>query len=265
MLCGNETHDPTTGRQTALSSHAPASSVRDNCSFASDPKKTLRLEVSEVRLSSQKQMLCGNETHDPTTGRQTAASSHAPASSVRDNCSFASDPKKTLRLEVSEARLSSQKQGLCGNETHDPTTGRQTAASSHAPASSVRDNCSFASDPQKTLRLEVSEVRLSSQKQMLRGPDTHDPTTGRQTAVSSHAPASSVRDNCSFASDPKKTLRLEVSEVRLSSQKQMLHGPETHDPTTSKQTAASNHTRASPLRFGVSEVRLSSQKQMLRT
>ena len=150
MLRGPETHDPTTSKQTAASSHAPASSVRDNCSFASDPKKTLRLEVSDVRLSSQKQMLCGNETHDPTTGRQTAASSHAPASSVRDNCSFASDPKKTLRLEVSEVRLSSQKQMLHGPETHDPTTSKQTAASNHTRAS----------DPKKTLRLEVSEVRL---------------------------------------------------------------------------------------------------------
>ena len=115
----------------------------------------------------------------------------------------------------------------CGQPSRHipPATSRQPVAKcARKRSSSVRDNCSFASDPSKTLRLEVSEVRLSSQKQMLRGPDTHDPTTGRQTALSSHAPASSVRDNCSFASDPKKTLRLEVSEVRLSSQKQMLCG-----------------------------------------
>ena len=95
------------------------SSVRDNCSFASDPKQTLRLEVSEVRLSSEKdllptRLLChqctgANMLQQSSTQANCVSSVEAHPSSVRDNCSFASDPKRTLRLEVSEVRLSSEK------------------------------------------------------------------------------------------------------------------------------------------------------------
>ena len=101
----------------------------------------------------------------------------------------------------------------------------KTPSNHHRPSScspSVRDNCSFALDPCRTLRLEVSEVRLSSQ-------ETASWTTSylwcnaaintrlRQT-ITDLALSPSVRDNCSFALDPCRTLRLEVSKVRLSSQ-----------------------------------------------
>ena len=94
---------------------------------------------------------------------------------------------------------------------------------------SVRDNCSFALDPCRTLRLEVSEVRLSSwESQNIEGyfrilhtchyPTVHATVHPRQSMqVSTYPGPQSVRDNCSFALDPCRTLRLEVSEVRLSS------------------------------------------------
>ena len=94
---------------------------------------------------------------------------------------------------------------------------------------SVRDNCSFALDPCRTLRLEVSEVRLSSwESQNIEGyfrilhichyPTVHATVHARQSMQMSTYPGpQSVRDNCSFALDPCRTLRLEVSEVRLSS------------------------------------------------
>ena len=90
---------------------AHPSSVRDNCSFASDPKRTLRLEVSEVRLSSEKDLCSATsvQAQQSSTEANCMSSVEAHPSSVRDNCSFASDPKRTLRLEVSEVRLSSEK------------------------------------------------------------------------------------------------------------------------------------------------------------
>ena len=166
---------------------AHPSSVRDNCSFASDPKRTLRFEVSEVRLSSEKdplptRLLChqctrANMLQQSSTQANCVSSVEAHPSSVRDNCSFASDPKRTLRLEVSEVRLSSEKdllptrllchQCTCAKMLQQSSTQANCVSSVEAHPSSVRDNCSFASDPKRTLRLEVSEVRLSSEKDML--------------------------------------------------------------------------------------------------
>ena len=207
---------------------AHPSSVRDNCSFASDPKRTLRLEVSEVRLSSEKDLCSATsvQAQQSSTEANCMSSAEAHPSSVRDNCSFASDPKRTLRLEVSEVRLSSEKD-LCSAtsvQAQQSSTEANCMSSAEAHPSSVRDNCSFASDPKRTLRLEVSEVRLSSEKDLCSATSVQAQQSSTEANCQSFVEAhpSSVRDNCSFASDPKRTLRLEVSEVRLSSEKDLL-------------------------------------------
>ena len=100
---------------------------------------------------------------------------------------------------------------------------------------SVRDNCSFALDPCRTLRLEVSEVRLSSwesQKNCRKLENTsylplHNSPCNRSCTsilcMSTYLGPQSVRDNCSFALGPCRTLRLEVSEVKLSSWESQKH------------------------------------------
>ena len=167
--------------------------------------------------------------------------------SVRDNCSFALDPCRTLRLEVSEVRLSSwESQKNCRKLEntsylllHNSPCNRSCTSiscmSTYLGPQSVRDNCSFALGPCRTLRLEVSEVRLSSwESQKMKGyfrmlhichyPTVHATVHPRQSMEMSTYPGpQSVRDNCSFALDPCRTLRLEVSEVRLSSWESQKH------------------------------------------
>ena len=121
------------------------SSVRDNCSFASDLSQTLRLEVSEVRLSSGRNH---NASHQYTQARcyamlqeqpvkaiQTRTANNPHPSSVRDNCSFASDLSQTLRLEVSEVRLSS---GRNHNASHQYTQPRCYAMLQEQPVKAIQ-------------------------------------------------------------------------------------------------------------------------------
>ena len=147
---------------------AHPTSVRDNRSFASDPKRTLRLEVSEVRLSSEKDLLPSR-----LLCHQCKSSTIFNRGELHVICRSAS----FVRLEVSEVRLSSEKDPLptrllchqCtrANMLQQSSTQANCVSSVEAHPSSVRDNCSFASDPKRTLRLEVSEVRLSSEKDLL--------------------------------------------------------------------------------------------------
>ena len=149
-----------------------------------------------------------------------ATPAHPP--SVRDNCSFASGQQWTRYQKLGCHHGESVN---FNTSTMQATTGQTTrpynsTAPVHPP--SVRDNCSFASGQQWTLRLEVSEVGLSSRRVgQLQSSIPCKQRLDKQQCLASKAPVHppSVRDNCSFASGQLWTLRLEVSEVGLSSRR----------------------------------------------
>ena len=138
-------------------------SVRDNCSFALGPQRTLRLEVSEVMLSSQQAHPCYLFSSPPSSNSITACfhPSMQPLliAAMIKHASQAYTQPNTARHGSTQPLP-----GLaCTEASATPQTYKHTNVLGRTPVS-VRDNCSFALGPQRTLRLEVSEVMLSSQQ-----------------------------------------------------------------------------------------------------
>ena len=136
----------------------------ENCSVALGPKRTLRLEVSEVMLSSQQAHPCYLFSSPPSSN----SIRHGLLSSLHATTAHSSHEQACITsLHTPNTAQHGSTQPLpglaCTEASATPQTYKHTNVLGRTPVS-VRDNCSFALGPQRTLRLEVSEVMLSSQQ-----------------------------------------------------------------------------------------------------